>query len=103
MRLKAIYHGDNLCLATESGELIESAEGCDVHFKYVEARTGEPITAAFEVTLTGIENAAQVVDADVRALPEPRTALPQTIAFVDYDPDEGPFFYDSEGEEVDSV
>ena|SRR2546430_13371706 len=100
MRLKAIYHGDELCLATEAGEIIESVGGCEIRPLHLSAQAGDYIKGSFEV-IVRLESTTKIVDADVRALPEPRTALPQSVAFVDYGPDEGPFFYDGEGEEID--
>ena len=83
MRLKAIYHGDELCLATEAGEIIESVGGCEIRPLHLSAQAGDYIKGSFEV-IVRLESTTKIVDADVRALPEPRIALPRVVDH-DYD------------------
>jgi hypothetical protein len=95
MKLKAIYHKDELCLATESGDIIDnvfSAYPTGMH-----ATAGKRIQVQFTV-IADLESTTKIVEADgqsVRALP----AAPAWFVkgSYDYDPDEDyPAFHDED-------
>jgi hypothetical protein len=95
MKLKAIIHENDYHLATESGEIIENSESCEIDWSGFKAEAQGPITITFKVRAI-YGNPGKVVDADE----QPVKSLPAPEIEHDYDPDEGPFFYDDE-EEVD--
>lgn|SRR2546423_1002137 len=114
MKLKAIYHGDELCLATEAGEIIESVETCRVFSTGMGAMVGQRIPCHFSI-IVNLAVSEKIIDADERALPT-RTHIERTeeefddrldelrrppFVEYDYDPDEGPFFYNDAFEEGD--
>lgn len=73
MKLKAICHGDELCLATEAGDIIEFVDGCRVFSTGMGAMVGNRIQCHFSL-IVDLEMSVKVVDADeksVKALPNP--------------------------------
>jgi hypothetical protein len=90
-----MYHDGDLCLFTESGEIVDNAEHCMVFPTGMDASVGKRIQCRFTV-IANLE-VAEIVDADeqaVRALPSPA----QVIEY-DYDPDDyAPIVRDDEEE-----
>ncbi len=89
MRLKAIYHGDELCLATEAGEIIEFTDGCRIFSTGMDAMAGKRVQCHFSI-IVNLETPVTIVDADersVRALPTaPQDPFDFLKGCYDFDP-----------------